>query len=167
MKSVLVTGANGFIGRHCLPLLLSNGYEVHAISRKKSLEKQHNLNWVQADLLDPKQISILINQINPSHLLHLAWCTKPGEYWTSLENLNWVLSSMQLLQEFIDNGGNRVVMAGTCAEYDWTDGHCKEDVTPLRPKTLYGISKHALGNILSNLTKKANVSSAWGRVFFL
>ena len=29
MKRVLVTGANGFIGRQCLPLLLAKGYEVH------------------------------------------------------------------------------------------------------------------------------------------
>ena len=33
MKRVLITGARGFLGRHCLPLLLERGYEVHAVSR--------------------------------------------------------------------------------------------------------------------------------------
>ena len=30
IKRVLITGAGGFIGRHCLPILISNGFEVHA-----------------------------------------------------------------------------------------------------------------------------------------
>lgn len=30
-KRVLVTGASGFIGKQCLPVLLARGYEVHAL----------------------------------------------------------------------------------------------------------------------------------------
>jgi len=33
MKRVLLTGAGGFIGTHCIAPLLERGYEVHAVSR--------------------------------------------------------------------------------------------------------------------------------------
>ena len=32
MRRVLITGAAGFIGRHCLAPLLDRGFEVHALS---------------------------------------------------------------------------------------------------------------------------------------
>ena len=42
MKTVLVTGASGFIGLHCVDQLLSQGYEVRgtvrSLSRKNELE---------------------------------------------------------------------------------------------------------------------------------
>jgi nucleoside-diphosphate-sugar epimerase len=99
-------------------------------------------------------------------LLHLAWYTVPGRYWTSAENLRWVQSSLGLLQAFSQHGGQRVVMAGTCAEYDWQHGLCSESVTPLSPTTLYGICKHSLQLMLTAFSKETKLSAAWGRIFF-
>jgi nucleoside-diphosphate-sugar epimerase len=64
-------------------------------------------------------------------------------------------------------GGRRIVAAGTCAEYDWRYGYCAERVTPLAPATLYGTCKHALQRILEAYAAQANLSAAWGRLFFL
>ena len=50
MQRVLVTGATGFIGKHTLPLLMSKGFEVHAISYKP-VQSDNNYIWHQADLL--------------------------------------------------------------------------------------------------------------------
>ena len=36
------------------------------------------------------------------------------------ENVRWVEASLALLQAFADAGGRRAVMAGTCAEYEWS-----------------------------------------------
>lgn len=33
MRRVLITGAAGFIGRHCLAPLLDRGFEVHALAQ--------------------------------------------------------------------------------------------------------------------------------------
>ena len=87
--------------------------------------------------------------------------------WTSSENIRWVQASLELLRSFILYGGKRVVMAGSCAEYDWNYGDCSEYLTPLKPATLYGTCKHSLQDILSMYTKQAGISSAWGRIFFL
>jgi nucleoside-diphosphate-sugar epimerase len=66
-------------------------------------------------------------------------------------------------------GGQRVVTAGTCAEYSWEeggDGICREDATLLRPSTLYGTSKDALRRMQESMARTLGFSAAWGRVFF-
>ena len=166
-KRVLVTGAGGFIGRHCLPVLISNGFEVHAADVFVPEEKRYGLHWHQVDLLDTKQTYELLATICPTHLLHFAWYAKPGEYWNSLENIRWVEGSLHLLRVFHMNGGKRVVMAGTCAEYDWRYGYFSEQVTPLVPLTLYGTCKNALQHLLKEFSIVTGLSSAWGRIFFL
>jgi len=167
MKRVLITGATGFIGRHCLPLLVARGYEVHAVSSRRITINESNTHWHQTDLLDPSQVTALITEVQPSHLLHFAWYSVPGQYWTSIENLRWVQGSIGLLHEFVRHGGQWVVMAGTCAEYDWRYGYCSEAVTPLAPTTLYGICKHSLQLMLAAFSKQTGLSAAWGRIFFL
>jgi nucleoside-diphosphate-sugar epimerase len=60
------------------------------------------------------------------------------------------------------------VLAGSCAEYDWTgDGVCVEGQTPLRPATLYGTCKDAARRVCEALAEQLGVGVAWGRVFFL
>ncbi|MGD0950820.1 MAG: NAD(P)-dependent oxidoreductase [Methanotrichaceae archaeon] len=167
MKRVLVTGATGFIGRHCLPILSARGYEVHAVSMRSSFDGISDIHWHKVDLLNSSKLRDLVADVMPSHLLHFAWYAVPGKYWTSLENIRWVKSSLDLLQAFVANGGERAVMAGTCAEYDWRYGYCSEKITPLVPSTLYGTCKHSLQIILDSLSKQTGLSSAWGRIFFL
>lgn len=166
MKRVLLTGATGFIGGHCLPLLSARGYEVHAVSSKDLLENRSDVYWHKVDLLHSGKSWDLIAKIKPSHLLHFAWYAVPGKYWTSLENIRWVQSSLNLLDAFIFYGGQRAVMAGTCAEYDWKYGYCSEKLTPLVPSTLYGSCKHSLQLLLDSVSKQTGLSTAWGRIFF-
>lgn len=168
MQRVLVTGATGFIGRHCLPLLVKKGYEIHATHSKDTLEvAAPDIYWHKTNLLDSTQVLELLKGIKPTHLLHLAWYVVPGKCWNSEENLRWVGASLDLLHAFSQHGGQRVVMAGTCAEYDWRHGYCCESVTPLAPTSLYGISKHSLQIMLAAYVKQKGLSSSWGRIFFV
>jgi nucleoside-diphosphate-sugar epimerase len=149
VKRVLVTGSGGFIGRGTLAPLAARGYEVHRST---------------GDLLAPGGPERVIEAVRPTHLLHLAWNAKPGEFWTTPENLDWVAASLRLLRAFSDAGGERAVFAGTCAEYAWEDStHCVEGSTPLVPATLYGTAKDALRRV----AERSDVSVAWGRVFFV
>jgi nucleoside-diphosphate-sugar epimerase len=169
MKRVLLTGASGFVGRHCLQPLLSRGYQVHAVvsTRHSPPASQPGVQWHNADLLDRQSVSALMTEARPSHLLHCAWFAVPGKYWTAPENFRWVEAGLHLLEAFAKQGGERVVGVGSCAEYDWSEGFCSELSTRLQPATTYGLCKHAFQLLLSAYTKQAGLSSAWGRLFFL
>jgi len=167
MKRVLVTGASGFIGHHCLEPLLSAGYKVHAADISIPLEAGMPCEWHRVDLFSESQVTHLLANVRPTHLLHFAWYAEPGKYWTSLENFHWVRASLNLFEQFYNHGGKRLVAAGTCAEYDWNYGYCSESITPLSPSTTYGICKHSLRIMLDAFSLEAGLSSAWGRIFFL
>src|SRR5438270_8334994 len=168
MKRVLITGGTGFVGRHTVPQLLSHGYEVHLVSRSSpALSPPRSLHYHSADLFDPRQQAILFAEVRPTHLLHFAWHTTPGEYWTSAKNLDWVRSSLLMLHNFVEAGGRRMVVAGTCAEYDWSGGRCSELLTPSLPLTLYGSCKNALRQTCEASCEQSGVECAWGRIFFL
>ena len=169
MKRVLLTGASGFVGRHCLPELLRRGYEVSCVSMQTGAPPVplRGVRWHQADLLDAAQVSALLEQVRPTHLLHCAWYAVPGKYLVALENFRWVQASLHLLQTFAAHGGSRVVVVGSSSEYDWRYGYCSEQLTPLLPSTPYGVCKHALQLMLGALSKQNGLSAAWGRLFFL
>lgn len=165
MSRVLVTGASGFMGRHCLPALAARGYEVHAVGRRTGSDP--GVTWHRGDLLAPEGPEAVLAAVRPTHLLHLAWYAEHGRFWQAPENLAWVRASLSLLEAFHRHGGQRVVTAGSCAEYDWRHGYLSEALTPCRPASLYGAAKHALSTLQAAYAEQVGLSAAWGRVFFL
>lgn len=162
---VLVTGASGFIGGHVVAPLLACGAEVHAVSRSDAVPEGTHGHVV--DLMDSSAVAAVLRAVRPTHLLHLAWCTTPGRYWTAAENFDWVAASLWLYRRFADLGGMRAVVAGTCAEYDWTGPVLDEASTPCRPASLYGYAKHQVHCLLEQAEAAGGPPVAWGRVFFL
>ena len=166
MKKVLLTGARGFIGGHCISSLRERNYDVHAIT-SRDVPDNDEISWHRVDVLDYRSVTETLRAIKPTHLLHFAWYTEHGKFWNAEENLTWTNVSLHLIKEFIKNGGQRFVGAGTCAEYDWNYGFCSEHVTPLNPSSLYGRCKNAVRSIIQEYASLCNVSFSWGRIFFL
>jgi len=168
-KRVLLTGATGFIGRQAVASLLDRGYEVHAVTTRAEPPAGTGASWHRADLLDPSAPRAVVEQTEPTHLLHLAWYAEPGAFWTSEANVRWLEASLRLLRAFAAIRGRRAVVAGTSAEYDWSvAGVCREGVTPVAPRTLYGQCKAALHAVTERFYAAPKMPAlAWGRVFFL
>lgn len=57
MKTVLVTGATGFIGSHLLEYLFSHGFHVVGYSRQKKVSTNTQLRWIQ-DFSELKNLTI-------------------------------------------------------------------------------------------------------------
>jgi nucleoside-diphosphate-sugar epimerase len=159
---VLLTGASGFLGRYVLKALQRHGIETVAVGRSKS---QTAVPFVEADLLRVNDFIPLMQQIRPTHLLHFAWYAEHGKFWNSPVNLRWVEATIRLVEAFCAEGGHKVVVAGTCAEYDWSHGFCREETTPLYPASLYGTAKDATRRLLMTVCAEHQVSCAWGRIF--
>lgn len=165
MNRVLLTGADGYIGRSVRDTLLAQGFEVHALSRTAK-PSDESTTWHSVDLFDGAATESALSAIEATHLVHLAWVTTPGEYWQSDDNSRWQVASSRLLELFCAHGGQRAVLAGTCAEYDWSDGHCVEDSTPLRAQSAYTASKLEFRDVAFSLADQTGLELAWARVFF-
>ncbi len=167
MKRILVTGAAGFLGSHCLNELENKNFEIYALDKVKRQSPDTKVNWIETDLREPKQVEQMLYNIKPDYLLHLAWKMETGMQLNSPVNNAWVEISIDLIQKFAEAGGKRVVVSGSCAEYKWGDYLYDEETTPLEPQTVYGRSKHKLHQMVSSLCTKNNIGYAWGRIFFM
>jgi len=168
MKSVIVTGCTGFIGRHTLESLCDEFSHVHAVFIKNKIQvNRENISWHEVNLLSEKQVDKFFEEVSATHLLHLAWYTEHGKYGYSELNLDWLSASLHLVKTFRESGGERVVCAGSCFEYNLDYGFLTENLTPLKPGLIYGQAKKSLYEMLMKYSEISGLSSAWGRVFYL
>lgn len=73
MSRILVTGANGFTGKHMLKRLASDGHELHGIVRSGSEGCDPLIaNWHEADLCDLTRLSYVVADVRPQRVVHLA-----------------------------------------------------------------------------------------------
>jgi nucleoside-diphosphate-sugar epimerase len=171
MARVLVTGASGFLGRAAVPALRELGLCVHGVARTPEADVEVDA-WHVADLLDPSAAPAVVRAAAPSHLLHLAWTTEHGRFWDDRANVAWAEATDRLLRSFAAAGGTRLVLAGSCAQYDWSGealgraGVAHEQTTPRRAHTLYGRTKQATAERATAVAAAAGVSVATGLIFF-
>lgn len=163
---LLVTGASGFIGAHVLALLRRHGVAAWTLGRSLPSGWPADRH-LRCDLLaGPEDVTQRVRALAPSHLLHLAWVAEPGGYRDSPLNARWQQATQLLAVAFAQAGGRCMVVAGSCAEYDWSHGWCREDSTPLLAATLYGASKDATRRWLQRYAAAHGMRLAWGRIFF-
>jgi UDP-glucuronate decarboxylase len=163
MKKIVVTGCTGFIGSYCLDLLKKKNYDIYAITIEKRA-REDKVHWIELDLFNFPEVKNFLNSVQADLLLHLAWITTPGIFYESPLNENWYEASRYLVDSFLTSGGQKVAIAGSCAEYDWNTKTLDEESIPL-PQSLYGKTKVKLYSEVKKLSFKKNSQLIWGRIF--
>jgi len=149
LKRVIITGGNGFIGRHVVrKLLTTSRYSVVLIANRSNLvdrefQKLMPLTFYATDIRDREAISNIFRDEEADTCVHLAAkisvadsIRKPDE--TNDINVNGTLN---VLEACHNNGVKNFVFASSAAVYgDVKELPISEDQT-LRPLSPYGTSK--------------------------
>lgn len=164
-KKVLVTGATGLIGKELIKPLFEAGFDVYAITIDAE-NPNNGVNWVKGSLFDEVFIKTTMESIRPEYLLNMAWATT-GDYLSSDINYKFLNAGINLLKYFKDNGGKRIVCAGTCFEYKFKDEPLKETDELDVEKTVYTFCKNKLYEITKFFCEKNDISFGYGRIFYV
>lgn len=145
MKSAVVTGANGFVGKALLNRLCRDGIDTFAVIHNTEAEKEiHKISpQVHCICCDMEKIQYLPNLVNTSVdvFFHLAWDGSSGEkrkdYKRQLRNVQWTVDAVRAAAEL---GCRRFVGAGSLVEYD-TNSYIPMDGSAPEPVHFYAAAK--------------------------
>ena len=162
MRRVFLTGCTGEVGSRLTTNLLLEGYEVFGVRSSSKCRINHPKHVCeQIDLLDGTS-PFGLKESNSKILIHTAWFTAPNEFWSSDMNERWVNASKKLIDDFVAQGGEYVLVTGTCAEYSWSFSEPLSEDSLEQPSTSYGKAKLELLNWL----RGQEVEYLWTRTFF-
>lgn len=180
--SVLVTGADGFVGSHLTEYLLGHGASVSVFIRAASSGELKNIGHLlrgvkvyRGNLADPLSVRLAIKDFKRSEskkiIFHLGAQAHVGESWSRpYETLTTnVLGTLNVLQSVVDEDVDlfRFDFAGTSEEFGNLNHEMKElyefrkdgavvfsEKSPLSPESPYAVSKVA-GDFLCKSYYKA------------
>ena len=171
-RTVLLTGATGFVGRQVLTELV--GHKDIAV---RVVARHSNKYTSDADTVFQNRIStkdMFSESIDwwadvckgVDTIVHVAWYAEPGKYLKSPRNLECLAGTLTMAQGAVKAGIRRFVGIGTCFEYDLKGGALSVE-TELNPITPYAASKAAAYQMLSQYMTIEEVEFAWCRLFYL
>ena len=163
-KKMIITGANGLIGRQTIEPLKAAGFDVYALTIDE-YNPDVGVNWIRCNIFDETAVQSVFESVKPQYLLNLAWCTT-NDYLTSNLNFDFLTSGMKMLKYFQENGGKRVVFAGTCFEYEFKDEPLKE-YDAINPQTVYAKCKNYLRELAQLFCEQNGIEFAYGRIFYV
>ena len=155
-RTVLVTGASGFIGTHLVGALLSEGGTVHAIRRNPSSGTRlpfDGIYWHTADILDVESLSRAISAAKPEIVFHLAAYGTTFDQRDTLLSLRVNVEGSLNLWNALGDATVRLVHTGSCGEYGQAKGQVKESAL-CEPTWTYPATKNASVTILSTLGRE-------------
>ena len=168
MRTVLITGASGFIGSHLVAACRDRGWYVIGLDRNSprsfSGYQAHEHILHQVNPGQPLPAVLADRSIDAAALL--AWPIDPVTYLDSPDNLGALSSTLGIAGALLSGGCRTLVATGTCAEYTDPMGTERIDEThSLRPTTLYAACKVAVQTVLFQLCQSHSAVCTWARLF--
>lgn len=158
---ILVTGANGYLGKGVVKALINDGQEVVATDMNdKYIDRRAKLR--KADLFSLENPYTYFGK--PDILLHMAW--RDGFVHSSMNHINDLPKHVEFINMMISGGVKQVAVMGSMHEVGFYEGSINEN-TPCNPQSQYGISKNALRRIVELECKNKNIKFQWLRGFYI
>lgn len=192
-RTVLVTGADGFVGSHLTEKLVHFGANVHVLIRATSSGMLHNLDHLRekisvyhGDLTDTQALRQTLKLIKREGekpiIFHLGAQAHVGESWKrSYETVHAnTLGTMNLLQTIVDLDMDilKLDTAGTSEEYgnvnpevkdqyrfDKKGGLILDERSPINPQSVYATSKVAADFLTRNFYAAYGIPTVVTRMF--
>jgi len=168
MKTVLISGATGFLGSHIAEELLRQNFKVLALKRSTSnlwrcSEFSEKIIWINSDNLNLAEQEILKEQ--PEILIHAAWGgvkASDRNNWKEQEkNLSFLTSLFEIIKK---SKISKIIALGSQAEYGVFEGLVDERHS-CEPDTAYGAMKVSSSILLKSFAEINNIAWYWLRLF--
>ncbi|MDN2649357.1 NAD-dependent epimerase/dehydratase family protein [Leuconostoc lactis] len=158
---ILVTGANGFLGRGIVDEIIKTGHTVVAagFETNKVSSDAIRINGDMFEVADPYEY-----YGQPDVLLHLAY--KDGFVLNSEAHMQNLVQHTTFINKMVTSGIKQVAVMGTMHEIGFFEGSVDEN-TPTHPMNFYGIAKNAIRDYTSVVTKNNDVIMQWLRAFYI
>lgn len=161
-KTILVTGANGYIGQKVVEQLLNLGLNVLAVDLVvEGIDPR--AERLQVNLFEnPEQITKRVDQIDAC--MHLAWRNGFNHFANS--HIDDLPGHFRFISSLLEAGLKHIAVQGTMHEIGYWEGKIDEN-TPTNPISYYGIAKNALRQATALLAKKKEVTFQWLRAYYI
>lgn len=145
--NILVTGADGFIGKHLIKALRGKGHTIYGGTTRLYLcPHRGDLTYVTCDLNRESNVESMLDLIRPDYIFHLAGVSDPGACDNSLfENITTTNNLIKYAGQAKDT---KFIFASSVLVYG-SGGNKKGETDPLTPTNYYGVTKAACEHILN------------------
>lgn len=161
-KTVLVTGAGGYIGRHVIKHLLNLGARVVACDLHTD-DIDGRAERISADVFSGSK-TIFQELGSPDVCLHMAW--RDGFQHNADSHMECLSKHYEFIRNMTDGGLGQIAVMGTMHEIGYYEGEVDEN-TPCNPISMYGIAKDALRRSSFQMLKNTNVVWQWLRAYYI
>lgn len=122
MKTVIITGANGFVGGALVKELLKYDYKIYALDREgcnNNLPEDPRVTFVPCDLAEMASLKDKLPAEDYDMFYHFAWVGSAGparaDTALQLQNAQWTVDSLRVAKEL---GCRRFICAGSIMEHE-------------------------------------------------